>query len=198
MIVMRSALALIFVLLTAACGREDAGPIQTQGVVQLSEQFTGDFDLVGKNGDPVTDEDFNGKVMLIYFGFTNCPDICPTDIGVMSAALNELDRDADEIAPVFISVDPERDTPEALSDYFAFDDRIIPLTGSVEAAAAARQAFKLYAQKEVLPDSALGYTVNHQQAFYITDRSGQPQIAIIGGSTPPALADILRRSIKKY
>jgi len=195
---LRSASALIFLLMAASCGKEDTGPIQTQGVVQLSEQFTGDFDLVGKNGEPVADEDFEGKLMLVYFGFTHCPDICPTDIGVMSATLNELGSAADEIAPIFISVDPERDTPQVLADYFAFDERIIPLTGSVDAAAEARQAFKLYAQKEMLPDSALGYTVNHQQAFFITDRHGQPQIAILGGSTPPALADLLRRSIKKY
>jgi protein SCO1/2 len=185
-------------LFIAACG--DGGssvPIPTEGVVALSGQFTGDFTLIGKNGATVSDEDFEGKVMLVYFGFTNCPDVCPGDVGVMSAALNELGRKAGQVAPIFISVDPERDTPAALSDYFAFDDRIIPLTGSVDASAQARAAYKLIAQKERLPNSALGYTVNHGRFFYITDRQGQPQLAIVGGASPQELAALLRREIAK-
>ncbi len=184
--------------LVAACG--DGGtsvPIPTEGVVALSNQFTGDFTLVGKSGATVSDEDFKGKVMLVYFGFTNCPDVCPGDVGVMSAALNELGRKADQVAPLFISVDPERDTPSALTDYFAFDDRIIALTGSPAAAAEARAAYKLVATKERLPNSALGYTVNHQRFFYINDRQGQPQLAIVGGVSPQELAALLRREIAK-
>lgn len=190
--------AYILLLLIAACGnQEPASDIPTQGVVTLSEQFTGDFSLVDKTGAPVSDEDFEGKIMLVYFGFTNCPDICPTDVGVMSAALNLLGDEAEEVAPVFISVDPERDTPQALADYFAFDERIIPLTGSVEAAKEARNAFKVFAQKEALPDSALEYTMQHQQAFFISDREGQPRIAKIGGATPDGLTALLRREIAK-
>ena len=115
----------------------------------------------------------------------------------MSAALNELGRKADQVAPLFISVDPERDTPSALTDYFAFDDRIIALTGSPAAAAEARAAYKLVATKERLPNSALGYTVNHQRFFYINDRQGQPQLAIVGGVSPQELAALLRREIAK-
>ena len=180
---------------STGCARESATPLPKEGVVALSEQFTGDFALVDKNGVARTDEDFEGKVMLVYFGFTYCPDVCPGDVNVMSAALNELGADADKVAPVFISVDPERDTPQTLSDYFAFDERIIPLTGTVEAALAARQGFKLFAEKEQLPDSALEYTVNHGRFFYITDRNGQPELAIIGGIDPQGLAALLRRNI---
>ncbi len=191
-------LAFAALLLLAACGqREGSIQVPTQGVVALSDQFTGDFALIDKEGAPVTEADFKGMVMLVYFGFTNCPDVCPGDIGVMSAALNELGDKADEVAALFITVDPERDTPEVLKDYFAFDPRIIPLTGSPEAAAAARAAYKLVAQKDVLPDSALGYTVNHGRFFYINDRSGQPQNAIVGGMTPRELAALLRREIAK-
>jgi len=135
--------------------------------------------------------------MLVYFGFTNCPDVCPGDVGVMSAALNELGGKADEVKAVFISVDPERDTPQALGDYFAFDERIIPLTGSAEAAAAARAAYKLVAQKQPLPGSAAAYTVNHGRFFYINDRNGQPQHAIVGGVSPQELAALLQREIAR-
>jgi protein SCO1/2 len=165
--------------------------------VALSGQFTGDFSLVGKDGAAVRDTDFKGKVMLVYFGFTNCPDVCPGDIGVMSATLNELGGKADEVAAVFISVDPERDTPQALSGYFGFDPRIVSLTGSVEAAAEARAAYKLVAQKQTLPGSAVEYTVNHGRFFYINDRSGQPQHAIVGGVSPQELAALLRREIAR-
>jgi protein SCO1 len=178
------------------CSREASTPIPQQGVVALSEQFTGDFALIAANGEAASDEDFAGKVMLVYFGFTHCPDVCPGDVGVMSAALNELGEDAAEIAPIFISVDPERDTPAVLAEYFAFDDRIIALTGSVEAAKAARTGYKLFAQKVALPDSALEYTVEHGRFFYIADRAGQPQYAVVGGVSPAELAAILRRSIE--
>ena len=185
-------------LLFAACGsQEPQTPVPTEGVVALSDQFTGDFELIGKDGRPVTDRDFAGKVMLVYFGFTNCPDVCPGDVGVMSATVNELGGKQDDVAAIFISVDPERDTPEALSAYFGFDDRIVALTGSVDAAARARAAYKLVAQKAPLPDSALGYTVNHGRFFYINDRAGQPQHAIVGGVSPQELAALLRREMAK-
>jgi protein SCO1/2 len=181
----------------AACSQEQSanGVVPIDGVVSLSDAFTGDFTLVDKNGDAVADEDFEGKVMLVYFGFTFCPDVCPTDVGVMSAALDELGEDAGEVAPLFISVDPERDTPERIGDYVAFDERLIGLTGSVEAIDAARASFKQYAKKQPLPDSALEYTVDHARFFYVADRAGQPQFALTGGASPQELATLLRRNI---
>lgn len=190
------AAAIAFAL--AGCGQQSASPIPTDLVIELSDQFTGDFALVDKNGEPVSDEDFEGKLMLVYFGFTHCPDVCPGDVGVMSAALNELGDMAGEVAPIFISVDPERDTPEALAAYFTFDERIIGLTGSPEAAKAARNGYKLFAQKELLPDSALEYTVNHGRFFYVADRTGQPRIAMLGGLSPQELSAVLRRSINDF
>ncbi|WP_425410811.1 SCO family protein [Hyphococcus sp.] len=190
-------ICLAAVIAASGCSGEDpAAQIPTEGVVALSEQFTGEFDLIDKDGRAVRDEDFEGKVMLVYFGFTNCPDVCPGDINVMSAALNELQEQSSEVAPIFISVDPERDTPEALGDYFAFDERLHPLTGDVSAVKAARDAFKVYAQKQPLPDSALEYTVDHTRYFIITDRAGQPQFAALGGVTPLELAALLRRNIE--
>ncbi len=184
-------------LLLAGCGEQEtaAPPVPTEGVIALSDQFTGDFALIDKTGAAVRDEDLEGRIMLVYFGFTFCPDVCPGDISVMSAALNELGKDAKEVAPVFISVDPARDTPQALTDYFGFDDRIIALTGSAEAADAARASFKVVAQRQELPDSALGYTINHQRFYFISDRTGQPKFALIGGASPQEVAALLRRSI---
>lgn len=181
----------------AGCAEERRPAPPSQSIVQLSDQFTGDFALVDETGAAVADEDLEGRVMLVYFGFTHCPDVCPGDVGVMSAALNALGDDAEEVAPVFISVDPERDTPEALSDYFAFDERIIALTGSPEAAAQARESFKQYAQRAPLPESTLEYTVEHGRFFYIADRAGQPQLGVIGGVSAEELAAVLRREIDR-
>lgn len=199
--VSRAALFITFALGLAACGGQgagDDGPIPTQGVVNLSEQFSGEFSLIDKNSQPVSREDFAGKVMVVYFGFTHCPDVCPGDVGVMSAALNELGEDVDEVAPVFISVDPERDTPDALKDYFGFDERIVALTGGPEASAAAQNAFKVFAQKQPLPDSALVYTIDHSRFYYIADREGQPRLAVVGGVSAQELAALLRRSIRNF
>ena len=181
----------------AGCGQQAGAPQgPLPGEIELSDQFTGVFSLVDKNENPVSQGDFAGKVMLVYFGFTHCPDVCPGDIGVMSATLNELGEDAAEIAPVFISVDPERDTPQTLRDYFAFDERIVPLTGDMEASRAAQASFKVIAQKQPLPDSALVYTIDHTRFYYIVDRNGQPRKAVVGGVSPQDLAGVLRRSIE--
>ena len=192
-----AALAAVAALGLSACGQQAGAPsAPLQGEIDLSDQFTGAFSLVDKNENPVSESDFAGKVMLVYFGFTHCPDVCPGDIGVMSASLNELGEDAEEIAPVFISVDPERDTPQTLRDYFAFDERIVALTGDMEASRAAQASFKVIAQKQPLPDSALVYTIDHTRFYYIVDRAGQPRKAVVGGVSPQELADVLRRSIE--
>ena len=192
-----AALAAVAALHLSGCGQQAGAPqAPLQGEIDLSDQFTGEFSLIDKNGTEVSESDFAGKIMLVYFGFTHCPDVCPGDVGVMSASLNELGEDADQVAPVFISVDPERDTPQTLSDYFAFDERIVALTGDMEASREAQASFKVIAQKQPLPDSALVYTIDHTRFYYIVDRSGQPRKAVVGGVSPQELAGVLRRSIE--
>ena len=190
------AVAILALSAINACGNEASQNAPVPGVIALSDAFTGEFALTDQHGAPISDEDLKGKVMLVYFGFTNCPDVCPGDVGVMSAALNALGEEAAQIAPIFISVDPARDTPAALKSYFGFDDRIIALTGDESASKTARAGFNVYAAIEELPDSALGYTVNHLRMFFVTNRDGQPVLAIPGAmATPESLADLLRRNI---
>lgn len=192
---MKRLLTALMLFALAGCG----GPrveVPGDAVIRLSDQFSGDFDLVGVNGERVTDEAFRGKVTAVYFGFATCPDVCPMALGTLSAALNELsDRERAEIAPVFITVDPERDTPAALKTFLSFDERLIGLTGTPAAARAARDSFKVFAQRQPLPDSALGYTMDHSSLFYIVDRDGRPQYALQDTLTPAQLAEMLRRNI---
>lgn len=189
-----AALAAAFVL--AACARAPEAEVPADAVVKLSDQFSSDFSLVDMNGAPASSADFRGKVMVVYFGFTTCPDVCPLALSRLSAALNELsEAEQAELAPLFISVDPARDTPEAVKAYLAFDDRILGLTGDQAAVDAARQSFKVYARRRDLPDSALGYTMDHASLYYLVDRAGRPRLALHDSLTPDELSVMLRRSI---
>ncbi|MCA8888062.1 MAG: SCO family protein [Parvularculaceae bacterium] len=206
-----------FASLMASCGGEpksaDPGPaadasvsgdvaaprveVPAEALIELSSQFSADFALIDQDGAPLSDEDLRGKVLLVYFGFASCPDVCPLALGRLSGALNELtDAERAEIAPLFITVDPDRDTPEAMKSFLSFDDRIIGLTGDRAAVEAAKASFKVYAQAQPLADSALGYTVQHTSLFYLVDRSGQPRFAIQDFLTPQELAEMLRRAIE--
>ena len=178
------------VLALAACGSGE--PEAQRGVIALNSLFEAEFDLTDMNGQPATDERFAGEPMLIYYGFSTCPDVCPAALGVMSATLDALGDEADDLQPLFITVDPERDTPEVLSRYLAFDERILGLTGSPEAARAARDGLKVYAARVDMPDSAMGYTMDHQSMFYLTDAEGTPLVALDDDLPPEALARAIR------
>lgn len=128
----------------------------------------GDFTLTDQNGDLFNTSDIEEPFRLVYFGFTYCPAICPTELQKMSAALNELpDEVSSQIKPVFVSVDPERDTPEVLKSYLdLFPADFIGLTGSVEEIEAVKDQYKIYAAK-VEMEGASEYTVDHSSYIYL-------------------------------
>ena len=130
------------------------------------------FKLIDQNGRTVTDADFKGKPFLVFFGFTHCPDVCPTALFEMSETFRRLGPDAEKARALFISVDPERDTPEKLKQYLSsFDPRIVGLTGSPEDVAAAAKAYKAYAKK--VPLDGGDYTMDHSAIVYLMDRNGR-------------------------
>lgn len=179
--------ALAFSFTVASCSDSDT-PIR--GEIELNDAFAAEFDLVDMNGEPAPDERFEGEPMLIYFGFTSCPDVCPAALGVLSATLDQLGDDASKLQPLFITVDPERDDAERLAEYLSFDERILGLTGSEDELADARDRMRVFAAKVPLPDSAVGYTVDHQSLFFLTDSDGEP-VRAFPDETPPD--DIARR-----
>lgn len=182
----------------AGCGRAPEVEVPTDAVVRLSERFTGEFALTDINGAAVRSTDFRGQIVVVYFGFTSCADVCPLALSRLSAALDLLnDQERLQIAPLFITVDPVRDTAEVLKSYLEFDPRIVGLTGDQAAIDAASRAFKVYARRQPLPDSALGYTMDHSSFYYLVDRAGQLSIALHDSLTPPELAAMLRRSISE-
>jgi len=154
----------------------------------------GDFVLQSATG-PVALADYRGKVVVLYFGYAFCPDVCPTSLGILSLALNELSaEELDSVQPLFISVDPERDTPERLKTYAeAFHPSIIGITGStLDIAEVAQQYGVLYAKVE-MPDSALGYSVDHSSMYYVINRDGTLNQKISHGTDPKKVAAVLRQ-----
>lgn len=133
----------------------------------------GPFTLVDQTGRTVTEKDFHGRVMLVYFGFTNCPDVCPAALQVMDAARERLGAQANRVASVFVTVDPERDTPAVLSDYLTSFPGTIGLTGSVEAVRQAAAAYRVYFKKSKDDGSSASYTVDHTSIIYLMGPDGR-------------------------
>ena len=151
-----------------------SGPATQQTSTAGKALIGGPFSLVEADGTRVTDKTFAGKPMLVYFGFTNCPDVCPSGLQVISAALDKLGPKAEGITPLFITVDPERDTPKVIGDYVkSFNPRIVGLSGSPEEVAAVTKAYRVYVNKvpnEKEPDR---YGVDHSSFMYLMNGSGE-------------------------
>jgi protein SCO1/2 len=132
----------------------------------------GPFQLVDQSGATVTEKNMQGKPSIIFFGFTHCPDVCPTALFEMSEILRAMGKDADRVNAYFISVDPERDNKEAMKDYLSsFDPHLKGLTGDPEAVARVLSAYRVYAKKVPLKDG--DYTMDHTALTYLMDRDGR-------------------------
>ena len=132
----------------------------------------GPFALIDHTGQPRADTDFRGKLLLIYFGYTNCPDICPADLMQIGLAMNGLGPAGEAVQPLFITLDPERDTAARLADYVPlFHPRLIGLTGSTEEIRRAALAFKVYYAK--YPRDTADYVVDHSSFVYLVDAAGK-------------------------
>lgn len=134
----------------------------------------GPFSLVDHTGKAVTEKDYAGKYMLVYFGYTYCPDVCPTSLSIMAEALDQLS--ADELAkvvPIFITVDPERDTAEVMASYVPnFHDKLVGLTGTTDQVKAAARAYKAYFAKVNEDDPDGNYTMDHSSTTYVMGPDG--------------------------
>jgi len=160
----------------------------------------GPFTLVNQDGRTVTDRDFAGKYRIMYFGYTFCPDVCPTDAAAIGKAVAELDADdaglARRIVPVFVTVDPDRDTPKVLKSFTAaFHPRMIGLTGTPAQIAAVSKAYGVFAGKgEMQPGG--GYLVNHSRTTYLMDPDGKPLALLPTEQGPHAVATEIKRWAK--
>lgn len=168
---------------------------QGPGVATTGKALVGGpFTLVDTSGKTVTDKDFRGRYMLVFFGFTHCPDICPAELQVMDAAMEALGDDAKKVAPIFISVDPERDPPEVVADYVKnFGDKIIGLTGSPEQIAAAAKAYRVSYAKFPNEASTSEYSIDHTTLVYLMAPDGEYITHFPFGTSADKMSAAIRR-----
>lgn len=184
----------LWLMLAPACAAEapPRSPAEIMDILMWNrEPVGGPFELVDHTGRTRTERDFRGKLLLVYFGFSSCPDICPTDLQAIGLALDRLGGDADGIQPLFVTVDPERDTPEHLADYVPlFHPRLVGLTGSAEAIRKAADAYKVYYAKVPLGEG--DYTVDHTAFIYLMDRDGSYLGFFPPGTSAERMVEIIR------
>lgn len=179
----------LFAMSLAACGEPTAkvGKTVTSGTADIGGAYT----LTNQEGQAVTEADALGKPQLVYFGFSYCPDICPTALQKMGAAQARIDPKGDKVNYLFISVDPERDTAESLKLYVTangFPVGLTGLTGTQDQIDAVKAAYKVYSQKVPTPDSAGEYTVDHSDIIYLMDKDGKFVEFFFGKTSIPEMA----------
>ena len=158
----------------------------------LASAIGGPFRLVDQNGKTVTDADLKGKWSLVYFGYTHCPDACPTALNDIAIALDQLGPKREAVRAVFITVDPERDTPEVLKEYVtSFDAPILALSGSPDEIARAAKAYRVYYAKH--PEPGGDYSMDHSSVIYVMDPEGRFTASFTHQSTPEEIAERLKK-----
>ena len=165
-------------------------PVQSSGAALVG----GPFSLVGTDGKTVTDTDFRGRYMLIFFGFTHCPDICPAELQVIAQALDKLGDKGKKVVPVFITLDPGRDTPQVMGEYVkSFGPNFVGLTGSPEAIAAAAKSYRVAYAKVENKESASDYSVDHSALVYLMDPEGKYVTHFSFGTSADDMAEKLNK-----
>lgn len=153
------------------------------------------FSLIDAAGRRVSLADFKGKLVLLYFGFAGCPDVCPTDLAIIAQALRALGASADQVQPIFITLDPKRDTPAVLREYAgAFDPRFVALTGTEEEIRRVATDFKVFYEKVDLPGTNT-YAIDHTAYTFLLDREGEFVILFPPGTPAERMVSMLRERL---
>jgi protein SCO1/2 len=183
-------MGLLLSILLAGCG-DGAGPEKFKLTDVTGADFGKELHLTDHNGRARSLADFRGQVVTVFFGFTHCPDVCPTTLAEMAQVMKELGPDADKVQVLFITVDPERDTQSVLRQYVpSFHPRFIGLYGDAAATARAAKEFKVYYHKQ--PAGSGGYSVDHSAGTFILDRQGRLRLFAQYGQGAPALLHDIR------
>ena len=192
-LVLRATILLLMLAPAFAGEAPTRSPAEVMDILMWNrEPVGGPFELTDHTGKPRTSSDFRGKLMLVYFGFTYCPDVCPTDLQAIGLALDKLGSDGDSVQPLFITVDPERDTKEHLAEYVRmFHPRLIGLTGSAAAIRKAADTYKVYYAKADGKEAS-DYTVDHTAFIYLMDRDGNYLGFFPPGTSADRMVEIIR------
>ena len=178
--------------LLTACFDKKEQTLQFRGVDVTGADYARDLPLTDHNGQARSIKDFAGKVVVVFFGFTQCPDVCPTAMAELAEVKKALGKDGDKLQGLFVTVDPERDTPEVLKAYMAnFDPSFLALRGTPEQLAAVAKDFKIY-YKKVEGKTPTSYSMDHSAGSYVYDTAGRLRIYNRYGSGAQALTEDVR------
>lgn len=181
--------------LLLACAPPAAAKLDLKGTDMSDTQLGGDFSLTDQLGRARKLSDFSGKVVALFFGYTHCPDVCPTTMLEYASVMKKLGADADKVQVLFVTVDPERDTTAVLAGYVPhFDARFIGLTGSTAQIDAVKTAYKVVAQK--VSEAGGGYSVDHSAGSYLFDKSGKLRVYEAYGTTADSLTHDIRQLLR--
>jgi protein SCO1/2 len=195
----KEVLLVLLLLVAAALGgflwlKGDQVPQLGKNMVTGRIAVGGPYALIDQDGKPRASTDFAGKYQLIYFGYTFCPDVCPTTLALMAATLEKLGTDQDRIVPVFITIDPERDTPDVLKKYTAaFGPRFVGLTGTPDQIAKVEKEFRVYAKKGPVENGT--YAMDHSSVMYLMGPDGKLVSFYDEATTPEDLAQKLKTKL---
>jgi len=182
--------SIVMAVLLTACNMNKEPELYGADITGAS--FAQTLSLTDHTGKPRTLEDFKGKVVVLFFGYTQCPDVCPTTMADLANAMKLLGPKADEVQVLFVTVDPERDTQEVLAEYVpSFDPRFIGLHGTPEQMAETASNFKIFYTK-VEDEGKSGYTIDHSAGVYVFDKQGHVRIYIKYGQKPEEIANDLK------
>lgn len=182
-------------LLLAACEQAPPKPV-FQATDITGAPWGKNFALTDQNGKPRSLADFNGKVVTLFFGYLHCPDVCPTTLADLAAARKMLGADAEKMQVIFVTLDPERDTPELLRPYMAqFDPSFIALRGDAAATAQIARDFKIHYAKN--PGKEGRYTLDHSTGTFVFDKQGRIRLLLAYGTRPEAIAADLKTLLKQ-
>jgi protein SCO1/2 len=181
-------------LLLAACGPPTPS---FRGNALDSPIAAPDFVLTDQHGQPFRLSEQRGRVVLLFFGYASCPDVCPTTLGIWKRVQADLGADAERVRFVFVTVDPERDTQERMREHLAlFSPDFVGLTGTLEELEPIYQAYGVFREKETLPDSELGYQIVHTSSAYVIDADGYWRLRFLFGTPAEDIVHDVRELLK--
>ena len=187
------AVLLFFTLSRGLAAPGEAPSVADVAPAQVAAPNGGDFTLQSLKG-PISTKDFRGKLVMLYFGYTQCPDVCPTSLSLMTQSLNELTpKELEQVVGIFVSVDPQRDSVASLAEYVGyFHPNFVGTTGSAEAVAEAAKLYGAQYSFSTEGDSALGYTVNHSATIYLIDKQGVLRFTFPHETPPETMLGAMR------
>lgn len=190
---MKKILWVLLALCLCACGAENKPKISLVGTDITGADFAKDFNLLDHHGEKRQLKDYLGKTVVMFFGYTHCPDVCPTTMADMANAMKLLGDQANKVQVIFITLDPERDTQEVLAKYVpSFDKRFVGLYGNSAQIAETAKTYKVFSEKQVETGKS-GYTIDHSAGSYVYDKNGKIRIYFKYGQKPNEIASDLKQ-----